>query len=150
MQNPELAHLLLSQGYVPIHMKKESSGHLHLQAILNGESGDFILDTGAGGTVIEISKQEKFGMSQRETEERAAGAGASNLHMQESPGNNLVLDKLELSDRTLVLMDLSHVNAALQQRGIPEVDGVIGADVLTSQKAVIDYANLVLYLQENS
>ena len=29
-----------------------------------------------------------------------------------------------------------------------EVDGVIGADILTSNKGIIDYANLTLYLKK--
>ncbi len=44
-------------------------------------------------------------------------------------------------------MPLDHINNAFKQMGIEEVDGVIGADILTTGKAIIDYANLILYLK---
>ncbi|MFT5646987.1 MAG: hypothetical protein ACI976_001675, partial [Aureispira sp.] len=30
-----------------------------------------------------------------------------------------------------------------------KVDGIIGADILTTQKAIIDYVNLIVYLKTN-
>ena len=39
------------------------------------------------------------------------------------------------------------VNQALQKLDIKNVDGIIGADVLQSTKAVIDYCNNWLYMK---
>jgi hypothetical protein len=45
-------------------------------------------------------------------------------------------------------MKLDHVNKAFTSMGLKEVDGVIGADILTENKAIIDYSNLILYLRK--
>ena len=45
-------------------------------------------------------------------------------------------------------MNLNHVNNAFILMGLKEVDGVIGADILTSNKAIIDYTNLTLYMKK--
>ncbi len=52
-QKFSLENYLTKDGYVRLEMKKIPSGHLHLFGQLNGVNGNFILDTGAGATVIE-------------------------------------------------------------------------------------------------
>jgi hypothetical protein len=47
----------------------------------------------------------------------------------------------------VVLFDMQAVNHALQKLDIESVDGIIGADVLQSTKAVIDYQNDWFYLR---
>jgi len=47
----------------------------------------------------------------------------------------------------LVIFDLSHVNAALEEHKVKPVHGIIGADVLVLGKGIIDYYNKYVYLQ---
>ena len=55
---------------------------------------------------------------------------------------------------TLVLpqlhaIDLRHVKQTLREKGVDRpANGIIGADVLNHHKAIIDYANQLLYLQK--
>ena len=42
-------------------------------------------------------------------------------------------------------MDLSHVVNSFKDHEKIEVDGIIGADILTDGNAVIDYSKLLLY-----
>lgn len=53
-----------------------------------------------------------------------------------------------LQDFKIHLMSLDHINNAFRQLNLKEIDGVIGADMLTQGKAIIDYENLVLYLRK--
>jgi len=147
----ELGNILLSKGYIKVQMEKMPTGHLHLTGTLNGVTGNFILDTGASGTVIEIKNQTKFKMQIEESDRQAAGAGGANMQMKASSGNDLVLGELQLKNSQLMLMDLDHVNNAFKAFGVPEVDGIIGADILTNNKAIIDYVKLHVYFknQEN-
>ena len=48
------------QGYTGIQMTKWISGHLHVDIQLNEVNGSFILDTGAGATVLEENKKSKY------------------------------------------------------------------------------------------
>ena len=45
-------------------------------------------------------------------------------------------------------MNLDHINDAFNSMGVKEVDGVIGADILTTNKGVIDYSEMTLYLKK--
>lgn len=139
---------LIKDDYVKLELKKMPSGHLHIFGQLNGVNGNFILDTGAGATVIEEKNKEKFHMQTEESEEQATGAGGTGIQMQTSKKNNLKTGELELTELNLMLMNLDHVNNAFESMGLEKIDGVIGADILTNNRAIIDYSNLVLYLKK--
>ncbi|MFK7951795.1 MAG: retropepsin-like aspartic protease [Ekhidna sp.] len=147
-QKFNLESYLTKDDYVKLELKKMSSGHLHIFGKLNGVNGNFILDTGAGATVIEEKNKEKFHMQTKESKEQATGAGGTGMQMQNSEKNNLKIEKLELKEINLMLMNLDHVNNAFESMGLEKIDGVIGADILTVNKAIIDYSNLVLYLKK--
>ena len=147
-QKFSLENYLTKDGYVRLEMKKIPSGHLHLFGQLNGVDGNFILDTGAGATVIEEKNKEKFHMQTEKSDEQATGAGGTGMQMQTSDNNNLKIEELELNELNLMLMNLDHVNNAFESMGLEKIDGVIGADLLTNNKAIIDYSNLILYLKK--
>jgi hypothetical protein len=144
-----LENYLTKDGYVRLELKKMPSGHLHLFGQLNGVDGNFILDTGAGGTVIEVKNKAKFHLqSEKSDDQCATGVGGTVMQMQTSDNNNLKIAELELNELRLRLMNLDHVNNAFESAGLEKIDGVIGADILTNKKAIIDYSNLILYLKK--
>ena len=49
-------------------------------------------------------------------------------------------------NQAFVLIDLNHVNATLNSQGAVRIDGIIGADFLKSNKAIIDYSLRKLFL----
>src|SRR5688500_20341069 len=57
------ANTLALDGYSIIALSRMKNGHLTLQARINGIPGRFVLDTGAGRSVIEASRQAQFGLS---------------------------------------------------------------------------------------
>lgn len=87
-------------------------------------------------------------MISEESEIKAAGAGATDMETRKSESNSLKIGKWKTAQCDLVLFDLSHVNTALTQHEAEKVDGIIGADILESGKAFIDYDKKVLYLKK--
>ncbi|PIZ08269.1 MAG: acid protease, partial [Flavobacteriaceae bacterium CG_4_10_14_0_8_um_filter_34_31] len=47
-----------------------------------------------------------------------------------------------------IIFDLSHVNEALHLAEANSVEGILGADILKTSRAVIDYGRNCLYLKE--
>ena len=68
--------------------------------------------------------------------------------MQVSGGNSLQIGQLGLENASIYLMSLEHMNQAFLTMKLEEIDGIIGSDILTSRKGVIDYTNLMLYLKK--
>jgi len=143
----DLSLCLSPSGYKAIPLNKLITGHLYLPVRMNDSTGTFILDTGAGATVLEARRQGKYGLTTSDSPHKAVGAGGGNMDLKAATADSFVMGDHEVPAMQVMLMDLDHVNAAFRQYGLPEVDGVIGADILTKGTAVIDYVNMVLYLR---
>lgn len=146
-QKFDLENYLTQNGYIKIEMDKMATGHLRLSAQVNGVDGDFVLDTGAGVTVVDKKSKEKLKMQSADTKATATGAGGTDLQLENSEKNNFKIGELEIIEQALTLMSLDHVNNAFEANGLKRVDGVIGSDILTARKAVIDFSKIILYLK---
>lgn len=143
-----LKKVLRKKKYVRIKLKKIITNHLELSAKINGIKGKFILDTGASNSCVGLDLAEYFKLITQESEIKAAGAGATDMETKKSENNRLQIGKWKTKNNTLVLFDLKHVNAALTQHNAEKVHGIIGADILQTGKAFIDYDKKVLYLKK--
>ncbi len=139
--------LTVKHDYIKIPITKMASGHLHVNVVLNGVDGEFILDTGAGATVVDTNRKNKFDLQTEDTKNSGSGAGGTQT-LQKAINNTFKLGGLTKSKFDLYVMNLDHVNKALSSMGLKEIDGVIGADILTENKAIIDYSKLILYVQK--
>lgn len=146
--NQQMSKLLNQHGYAKVFFNRYESGHIYVDGALNNVAGRFIVDSGAGGTVIEKKMKEKFGVQGQKTEETATGAGGSGLELEMSQNNAIAIGDFTKSEINLLIMDLDHVNNAFAAMGLEKVDGVIGADILKGQDAIIDYKNNVLFLKK--
>jgi len=143
-----LKKVLKKKKYITIKLKKIATNHLELKAKINGIKGRFILDTGASNSCVGLDLIEYFNLIAEESETKAAGAGATDMETQKSENNLLKIGNWKTTKCHLVLFNLTHVNTALTQHNAKEVHGIIGADVLESGKAFIDYSNKFLYLKK--
>ncbi|MET0327267.1 MAG: retropepsin-like aspartic protease [Luteimonas sp.] len=140
--------MLEADGYTAIPMTRHGDAHLTIDARVNGEDGRFILDTGAGRTVIDRAVQSRFDQGRATVAAgQATGAGSGGLAIAALPGNRLRIGDYRDDAFTVHFLALDHVNAAFASRGEAPVAGVLGADVLERGGAVIDYPNLRLYLR---
>lgn len=144
-----LKKLLEKKKYLQIKLKKISTNHLELQAKINGVKGRFILDTGASNSCVGMDQIAFFNLIAQESETKAAGAGAVDMETQTSENNTLKIGQWKTHKSHLVLFDLTHVNAALQQHNLEKVQGIIGADILEQGNGIIDYNKKVLYLRKS-
>lgn len=143
-----LKKVLKKKKYIKIKLKKIATNHLELRAKINGIKGRFILDTGASNSCVGLDLIEYFNLIAEESETKAAGAGATDMETQKSENNQLKIGNWKTEKCHLVLFNLTHVNTALTQHNAEEVHGIIGADILESGKAFIDYSNKFLYLKK--
>jgi predicted aspartyl protease len=146
-----LQDLLEKKGYKKILFKITKTQHLLIKAKINGALGNFILDTGASNSCVGYEGIDFFNLETSHSKTKAAGAGNSSIDTLISKKNTLKIGLWKKSNFDLVVFDLSHVNEALVQHKARAVHGIIGADVLLSGKAIIDYYNHCFYLKkENS
>jgi len=138
---------LIAQGYAAIKLRFTKTNHFELKATVNGIKGKFILDTGASNSCIGFDSVDTFNLKVEDSNIKAAGAGAIDMHTQISKKNSIKIGKWKQKKTAFILFNLSHVNTALKNHNSNPVDGIIGADLLKKGKAVIDYNKKYLYLK---
>ena len=142
-----LYQLLRSKGYTRVRLQTLPTNHYVVVTTLNGIEGRFILDTGASNTCVSSELTAQFHLNAKPSEEKASSASANELDTEVAHHNELMIGSWYSQRRSVVLFNMQAVNHALQKLDIENVDGIIGADVLKSTKAVIDYNNNWLYLK---
>lgn len=142
-----LKDFLLNKGYTKIKLNLTKTNHFEIKVLLNGVKGKFILDTGASNSCVGFEAIEPFKLKVKDSEIKAAGAGATDMLTQISKKNKLKIGKWKKDKIALILFNLTHVNTALKSYNSKPIDGIIGADILKKGKAVIDYEKRVLYLK---
>jgi predicted aspartyl protease len=141
-----LKEFLLNQGYSRIKLKKTVTNHFEIEVKINKVKGRFILDTGASNSCVGFEEIGIFLMSTEESEHKASGAGSTEIDTLISKKNTLRIGKFKLKKIPLILIDLSHINNALVKQDAKPIKGIIGADILHTGKAIIDYDKKYLYL----
>lgn len=142
-----LKEFLLNRGYTKIKLHLTKTNHFEIKVSLNNIKGVFILDTGASNSCVGFEAIETFKLKVKDSEIKAAGAGATDMLTQISKKNKLKIGKWKKDKIALILFNLAHVNTALLSHNSKPIDGIIGADILKKGKAIIDYDKRVLYLK---
>ena len=113
-----LQEYLLDKGYTKIKLKLTKTNHFEIKAAINGVKGRFILDTGASSSCVGFEVIDKFKLKVKDSDVKAAGAGASNMKTQLSKKNILKIGKWKKKKTPLILFNLSHVNTALTNHNL--------------------------------
>ncbi|MCH2655159.1 MAG: retroviral-like aspartic protease family protein [Flavobacteriales bacterium] len=142
-----LYQFLRSRGYGRVRLLTLPTNHYVVIATLNGTEGRFILDTGASTTCVSTELATHFHLNPKPSEEKASSASSNELDTEVAHNNELLIGPWSSKRRSVVLFDMQAVNNALQKHHIETVDGIIGADILQSVNAIIDYKNDWLYLR---
>ena len=138
------------QQFTLVPFVREKSHHITVVALLSGRPARLIVDTGAGGTIVDTGALAQFGLKLSSTSRKGVGVGSSSMRTSRIAKYRLVLGDLDVSDTRLLALDLSHVNAGLTKAKVAPVHGVLGADVLWRHRALIDYSRGLLFLERAS
>ena len=136
-------------------MKKEktisflltSSNHILIECEINYVSGIFIVDTGASNSCINYLSASKFNIEFEVSNEKASSATDEINEIFNSKENILKIGDFQKNDFDLVLFDMTFINNSLKEKGVSEVDGIIGGDILNKLKACINYKKKEISLE---
>ncbi len=117
-------------------LARTESGHFILEAAVNGKSGRFVFDTGATGSVVGLSKLEHFGINK--TEGVFDGVVSGDEESGKIETFPIIIESLAVGNHNLTLKNI--YSNSVSNLG-PEIDGVIGYDVITELHGLIDVKN---------
>lgn len=117
--------------------------HIFIDVLVNEKPARILVDTGASRTVFDVVRIKKFLDDEEpkfeKNEKLSTGLGTNSME-----SHTVIISRLELGNTVLagynaVVLNIDHVNQSYSQLGFPEIDGVLGGDLLSELKAVIDY-----------
>lgn len=125
--------------------------HLIIKLYINRKVANVIIDTGASKTVFDKKRIAKYVTNKKfgKHDNLSSGLGTSTMKSHFTSIKKIKIGEIEILDYKTILLDLSHVNKSYHQVGLPQIDGVLGSDILLKYKAVIDYEKKVLKLKSN-
>ena len=143
----DLAGYLTQHGYVPIRMTKLSTGHETVVVTINGVEGQFVVDSGAGGTVVHSGRLEKFSLQAPEGEGEASSGAGGGFTAFRANMESFAIEGVTLDVDQVRTLDLGAVVGQLKQATGADIDGVVGQDVLTRFAGVLDVGAQTLFLR---
>ena len=141
-----VADALCGMGFSAIPLRALASGHHVADVTLNGTPATFVVDTGAGGTVLHAPYAATFlGKATATPRGQAIGAGGTTA-VSGYPVAELTIGGTATDLRQIFAIDLTSVVKALEPIAGRPIHGVIGQDVMRAQHAIVDVRQSVLYL----
>jgi len=126
--------------------------HLMLEIFINHQIANLIIDTGASRTVFDSNRIMKFVSDENsefeKNEKLSTGLGTNSLESQAIELDSIKIGELEIEKYKAVILDMSHINQTYSGINIPEIDGVLGGDLLKKYNAEISYRSKLLKLRD--
>lgn len=124
-----------------------STNHLIIKCKINNIEGDFIIDTGASNSCINYLSASKFNVEFKKSNEIASSATTKINETYHSKNNILKIGECQKNDFELILFDMTFINNSLKEKDVPELDGIIGSDILNELNACINYRKREIFLE---
>ncbi|WP_395943436.1 retropepsin-like aspartic protease [Brevundimonas sp.] len=143
----DLAGYLGRHGYIAIQMTKLSTGHETVKVTINGVEGQFVVDSGAGGTVVHSARLGKFSLQAPKGDGEVSSGAGGQTTMHRLPIRSFGIEGVTLDIEEIRTLDLTSVVDRLKSLAGADIDGVIGQDVLTRFNGVLDVGSQTLFLR---
>lgn len=141
---PKFAKWLTDRGYVEVKLAETKGGWLDVKVDVDGQAMLLVLDTGANNINLDRASAKRAKLTIKESEDKSSALGG------DLPTGRTKIGKLAIGECAspfdAYVIDLSSVNASRKASDDPPCDGILGGSYLTHYSAIIDYANLNLYL----
>ena len=138
-----------SANKIIIPLRFSKSQHLIGAFLPNEKPATFLIDTGASNSCVDKRRADHFNLEAEGDNLPLQGAGQEKLYAQSSRKSSLYYLDHEIYYLNFMLIDMNTINTALSEQEEENIDGIIGADILHKKKAVIDYDQCYLYLNES-
>lgn len=142
-----VGHAMCLLGFTAVPLREVSPGHHLVDATINGRTAAFVLDTGANVTAIDENRAGQFGISGQSGGLSGVVSGAGGSASQ-VPIDSFEIASIPIRQDRIVTAGLGELLSALGQVAGEEIAGIVGQDVLTEHRAIIDVARPMLYLIE--
>ena len=146
-----ITQFLTLMGYIAIPFRQNVAGQLLINAKINDVDGVYILDSGAGQTVVDAKQLDtlKLKLNYDETALTGGGVGAHSIETVPSYNNKIEINNFKIDNIIVAVMSLETAWESLARAGAhDELFGIIGVDILKTGNAIIVFGTMTLYLMQ--
>jgi predicted aspartyl protease len=141
--------LLKATGYLAIPMQRYAFlDWMRVEATIGDARIDLLIDTGAHITTLDTEKAKRFNLNWTPTQETHSNLMNVDSPSSTHPCNGITFGCLKTGPFTLRSFDLAEVKGSLARNDKAHFDGILGADLLKTHGAIIDYGSMTLYLRD--
>src|SRR5437762_4042056 len=145
---PRSAYARVTTQFEALPLVRSRQNHLLVRAFINGRPAWLTVDSGAPVSAIALNRREYFRLKPITAESslpaRVQINGAFN---NVAIARELRIGGLILADEPVVTVDLGGSARAARMAHEPQIDGIIGADILFPTQAVLDCERQLLVLK---
>jgi predicted aspartyl protease len=122
--------------------------HIFCNVKVNSKKYRALIDTGASKTVIgqKLIQKLKLETFKPDGDNQMTGIHPGAMEVAFAKIENISFGNLKFKNTIAGLIDLEHVNLQYKTLNIKPFDLIIGGDILTKGKAIIDYKRKLLHL----
>ena len=117
--------------------------HIFTEALINGKPARLLIDTGASRTVFDAGRIITFlGPKKKrlkKLDKLSTGLGTNTMESHSVVLKEFTLGETVFMEYITVVLNMEHVNQSYRMLRYPEIDGVLGSDIMQRLKAVVDY-----------
>ena len=119
ISSEKISQFLTSMGYTAIPFRQNVAGQLLINAKLNDVDGVYILDSGAGQTVVDAKQSDalKLKLNYDETASTGGGLGVHSIETVPSYNNKIEINNFKMDNFVVAVMSLETAWESLAQVG---------------------------------
>ncbi len=143
-----LSGILRRQGYTEIPLSRFVYSDFEFRAKINETDFVMLLDSGASVTLLDRRQALGAGLRLQTTDVSIGGAGGTRQRLSLARAESFRAGGFRTGPFQVGVSDLSNLNTQFAQAGRPALGGYLGSDFLRAKNAIIDCANMRLYLRD--
>jgi hypothetical protein len=119
-----------------------------IKANVNNKDVVFLLDSGAGSTVLDKDQLDSYGLTYVEAGSEFQGVGGSNQLYIVTNLNKITIEGKEFSI-SCKASNLSNVVSLIRDASGIQIIGILGSDFFTEHNVIFDYKEKAFFIPEN-
>lgn len=120
-------------------MYKTPRGLFYVDLKVNDKSGDFLIDTGASFSILDVSKSKRYDFEFQSDKNQKAAIGIGGVCEKYNVSNYKTKYKNEDLDLKFKGMNLFTLSQSFRVNHDINLIGIVGSDFLIKNNAIIDY-----------
>ena len=145
---PRIVYARQSTQFEALPLVRSRQNHLLVRAFINGKAAWLTVDSGAPVSAIALHRRDYFRLKPTTAESKLpARVQINGAFNNVAIAKELRIGGLMLVDEPVVTVNLAYSSRAARLAHEPEIDGIIGADILFPTQAVLDCERQLLILK---